>query len=66
MLMFDEWPFRLYKSAMEITVPFGKYMFLYNIIYTLMGTQNKVEEFIKENGNGVELLPRIRTKLDGS
>ncbi|RFB18938.1 hypothetical protein DZB84_01405 [Bacillus sp. HNG] len=55
--------FRLYKSAMEISDPFGKFMFLYSIIYDIFGNQAKLESYIKSTMNNVETLKRVKTNL---
>lgn len=58
--------FHLFKSAIYIQDPFGKFMFLYSILYDILKNQNNVETFIKENHNGIELRKRIKTNFDGN
>jgi hypothetical protein len=58
--------FHLFKSAIYIQDPFGKFMFLYSILYDILGNQNNVETFIKENYKDIELRKRIKTYFDGT
>ncbi|WP_246939623.1 hypothetical protein [Bacillus pinisoli] len=58
--------FHLFKSAIYIQDPFGKFMFLYSILYDILGNQNNVEKFIKEHHKSIELCKRIKTNFDGT
>lgn len=56
--------FQMYKSAMELTDPLSRFMFLYSILLLIKRKQEKVDDFIKTEIPNVEM--RKREKTSGS
>jgi hypothetical protein len=52
--------FRLYKSAMNVSDPFGRYMFLYSILYGILETQQEVESYIIKHSPSIEMCERTK------